>query len=110
MDPRREPCSRFVTRLQEACADGRDPAAIDAVLASYRPSLESLAPWIAFDARATRAPACTGATRSSCSCSAGSAARRGGPEGGLQQQPTAQFLGTTTARPVQAWRQLRAEP
>ena len=50
MDPRPEPCSRFVARLQEACAGGPDAAAIDAVLAAARPSLESLAPWIAFDA------------------------------------------------------------
>jgi cysteine dioxygenase len=50
MDPRREPCGRFVTRLQEACADGPDAAAIDEVLADFRPTVESLAPWIAFDA------------------------------------------------------------
>ena len=50
MDPISEPCSRFVARLQEACADGPNAAAIDAVLAAARPSLESLAPWIAFDA------------------------------------------------------------
>ncbi|MET0552960.1 MAG: cysteine dioxygenase family protein [Vicinamibacteria bacterium] len=44
-----------MTRLQEACADGPDAAAIDAILAGFRPSLESLAPWIAFDeARYTR--------------------------------------------------------
>ncbi len=50
MNPISEPCSRFVTRLQEACADGPDAAAVDAVLAAHRPSLESLSPWVAFDA------------------------------------------------------------
>ena len=50
MDPIEEPCSRFVARLQEACADGPDAPAIDAILAASRPSLESLAPWVAFGA------------------------------------------------------------
>lgn len=55
MAPSPEACRRFVARLQEACADGPDASAIDAVLGAHRPSLESLAPWIAFDgARYTR--------------------------------------------------------
>ncbi len=55
MARRSEGCDRFVARLQAACADGPDPAAIGAVLEAFRPTLSSLAPWIAFDdARYTR--------------------------------------------------------
>jgi len=50
MAPKPEACNRFVGRLQAACVDGPDLAAIGAVLEAFRPSLSSLAPWVAFDA------------------------------------------------------------
>jgi cysteine dioxygenase len=50
MAPKPEACERFVARLQAACTDGPDPAAIGTILESFRPSLRSIAPSIAFGA------------------------------------------------------------